>query len=62
CRCHRCPHLPTRPYEKSEKTCKLSEYMERYPLYPITVPRGSFKPKEAYRMVRIPMEGISTTK
>ncbi|KAM6187271.1 stabilizer of axonemal microtubules 1 isoform 2-T2 [Sarcoramphus papa] len=62
CRCHRCPHLPTRPYEKSEKTCKLSEYMEQYPLYPVTVPRGSFKPKEAYRMVQIPMEGVSTTK
>ncbi|XP_009953243.1 PREDICTED: protein FAM154A, partial [Leptosomus discolor] len=60
--CHRCPHLPTRPYEKNEKSCMLSEYMERYPLHPIIVLRGSFKPKEAYKMVQIPMEGISTTK
>ncbi|NWI31694.1 SAXO1 protein, partial [Sula dactylatra] len=61
-RYHHCPHLLTRPYKKSEKTCMLSEYMERYPLYPITLPRGSFKPKEGYKMVQIPMEGISTTK
>lgn len=40
----------------------LSEYMERYPLYSITVPRGSFKPKEVYKMAQMPMEGISTTK
>ncbi|KAM6363744.1 stabilizer of axonemal microtubules 1 [Pluvialis apricaria] len=62
CGCHRCPHLPTRPYEKSEKPCMLSEYMERYPLHPIAPPRGSFKPTEAYKMAEIPMEGISTTK
>ncbi|NXU21719.1 SAXO1 protein, partial [Thalassarche chlororhynchos] len=61
-RCHHCPHLATRPYEKSEKPCMLSEYMERYPLYPIALPRGSFKPKELYKMAQIPMEGISTTK
>ncbi|XP_009459424.1 PREDICTED: protein FAM154A [Nipponia nippon] len=40
----------------------LSEYMERYPLYAITLPRGSFKPKEPYKMAQISMEGISTTK
>ncbi|XP_010203393.2 stabilizer of axonemal microtubules 1 [Colius striatus] len=40
----------------------LSEYMERYPLYPITVPRGSFKSKDVYKMAQIAMEGISTTK
>ncbi|NWX21128.1 SAXO1 protein, partial [Aegotheles bennettii] len=62
CRCHRCPHLPTRPYDKSKKPCMLSEYMDRYPLYPITLPRGSFKPKEVYKMGEIPVEGISTTK
>ncbi|NXW96632.1 SAXO1 protein, partial [Larus smithsonianus] len=62
CRCHRCPHLPTRPYERSEKPCMLSEYMEQYPIHPITPPRDSFKPKEVYKMARIPMEGISTTK
>ncbi|NXK03812.1 SAXO1 protein, partial [Herpetotheres cachinnans] len=62
CRCHHCSHLPTRLYEKSEKPCMLSEYMDQYPLYPITVPRGSFKPKEAYKMAQIPMGCISTTK
>ncbi|XP_008939946.1 PREDICTED: protein FAM154A-like, partial [Merops nubicus] len=60
--CHRCPHLPTRPYESSEKPCMLSEYMDRYPLYPNTVPRDSFKPKEQRKMTQIPMEAISTTK
>nr|XP_009932780.1 PREDICTED: protein FAM154A [Opisthocomus hoazin] len=40
----------------------LSEYMEQYPLYPATLPRGSFKPKEAYKTAQIPMDGISTTK
>lgn len=40
----------------------LSEYMEQYPLYHNTVPGGSFKPKKAYEMAQIPMEGISTTK
>ncbi|XP_010138083.1 PREDICTED: protein FAM154A-like, partial [Buceros rhinoceros silvestris] len=58
---HRCPHLRTRLYEKSEKPCMLSEYMEQYPLYSITVPGGSFKPKKAYKMAQIPMEGTSTT-
>ncbi|XP_059689991.1 stabilizer of axonemal microtubules 1 [Gavia stellata] len=62
CGCHHCPHLPSRPYERSEKPCMLSEYMERYPHYPTTLPRGSFKPNEAYKMAQIPMEGISTTK
>ncbi|NXY68887.1 SAXO1 protein, partial [Glareola pratincola] len=61
-RCHRCPHLPTRPYERSEKPCMLSEYMEQYPIHPTTPPRDSFKPKEVYKMAQIPMEGISTTK
>ncbi|NWZ32374.1 SAXO1 protein, partial [Asarcornis scutulata] len=61
-RCHHCPHLPTRPYDKSEKTCVLSEYMEKYPLYPCTLPRDSFKPKNEYKMAQIPVEGISTTK
>ncbi|XP_068280240.1 stabilizer of axonemal microtubules 1-like isoform X6 [Nyctibius grandis] len=61
-RCHRCPHLPTWPYKKCEKPCMLSEYTDQYHLYPITLPRGSFKPKEAYKMAQISMEGISTTK
>ncbi|NXK54720.1 SAXO1 protein, partial [Chauna torquata] len=62
CRRHHCPHLPTRPYKKSEQPCVLSEYMEKYPLYPSTLPRDSFKPKEEYKMAQIPMEGISTAK
>ncbi|NWS70175.1 SAXO1 protein, partial [Crotophaga sulcirostris] len=62
CRCHRCPHLPTRPYEKNEKQCMLSEYMDQYPLYPSALPRGSLKPMKAYKMAETPMEGISTTK
>ncbi|PKU49288.1 hypothetical protein llap_327 [Limosa lapponica baueri] len=61
-KCHRCPHLPTRPYAKNEKPCMLSEYMEQYPLHPTTLPRDSCKPKEEYKMAQIPMEGISTTK
>ncbi|NXI51657.1 SAXO1 protein, partial [Chloroceryle aenea] len=61
-RCHRCPHLSTRPYENSEKPCMLSEYMERYPIYPNTVPRGSLKPKEADKTMKIAMEGTSTTR
>ncbi|XP_064295245.1 stabilizer of axonemal microtubules 1 [Phalacrocorax carbo] len=62
CGCHHCPHLLTRPYKKTEKPCMLSEYMERYPLYPITLPRGSFKPGEGYKTAHIPMEGNSATK
>ncbi|NXJ63546.1 SAXO1 protein, partial [Rostratula benghalensis] len=61
-RCHRCPHLPTRPYAKSEKPCMLSEYMEQYPIHPTTLPRDSFKPKEKYKIPQVPMKGISTTK
>ncbi|NWX45838.1 SAXO1 protein, partial [Steatornis caripensis] len=62
-RYHRCQHLSTRPYDNKEKTCMLSEYKEKYPLHPITLPRGSFRPKEACQMEPIPpMEGISTTK
>ncbi|NXJ15231.1 SAXO1 protein, partial [Odontophorus gujanensis] len=61
-RCHRCPHLLTRPYEQSEKPCALSEYMQKYPLHPGTLPRESFKPKADYKMAEIPMEGTSVTK
>ncbi|NWU91958.1 SAXO1 protein, partial [Upupa epops] len=62
CRCHRCPHLPTKIYDKSEKPCRLSEYMERYALYPMHISRSSFKPKGSSKMVKLPMEDISTTK
>ncbi|OPJ84814.1 stabilizer of axonemal microtubules 1 [Patagioenas fasciata monilis] len=61
-KCHHCPHLPVRPYDQTEKPCMLSEYMEKYPLYPTTRPRSSFKPEQVYKMAEIPMEGISTTK
>ncbi|NXU53676.1 SAXO1 protein, partial [Turnix velox] len=61
-RCHRCPHLPTRPYEKSGEPCMLSEYREQYLAQSNSPPRDSFKPKEMYKMAEIPMEGISTTK
>uniref|UniRef100_A0A8V0Z166 Uncharacterized protein n=1 Tax=Gallus gallus TaxID=9031 RepID=A0A8V0Z166_CHICK len=60
--CHRCPHLLTKPFEKSEKPCALSEYMEKYPLYPNTLPRDSFKPKAEIEMAKTPMEGTSMTK
>ncbi|XP_031465857.1 stabilizer of axonemal microtubules 1 [Phasianus colchicus] len=62
CGCHRCPHLLTKPFEKSDKTCALSEYMEKYPLYPSTLPRDSFKPKAEYKTAKTPMEGTSMTK
>ncbi|XP_009873474.1 PREDICTED: protein FAM154A-like, partial [Apaloderma vittatum] len=58
---HCCPNLPRNPYDKSEKTCMLSEYMEKYPRNPITVPREPFHPRNVYEVVQIPMEGISTT-
>ncbi|OXB75519.1 UNVERIFIED_CONTAM: hypothetical protein H355_006115, partial [Colinus virginianus] len=60
--CHRCPHLLTSLYEKSEKPCVLSEYTEKYPLHPGTLPRESCKPKAEYKMADIPMEGTSVTK
>ncbi|XP_054034770.1 stabilizer of axonemal microtubules 1 [Dryobates pubescens] len=62
CGCHHCLRLPNWPYEKSEKPCMVSEYMERYPHYPVTVPRDPFKPERAHMTMQIPMEGISTTK
>ncbi|XP_062464968.1 stabilizer of axonemal microtubules 1 [Pezoporus occidentalis] len=62
CGCHRCPHLPSRLYDKTEKPCVLSEYKEQYPLHPITAPEGSFKPKAVYKVADIRMEGTSTTK
>lgn len=65
CSCgrHRCPHLPTKIYEKTEKPCFFSEYTEKYSQnYHCFVPRESFKPKEEYQKVPIPMEGLTTTK
>ncbi|XP_053155690.1 stabilizer of axonemal microtubules 1 [Hemicordylus capensis] len=64
CNCgrHRCPHLITRPYEMNEKPCLLSEYTEKYPLYPNTQPRESCKPTAEYKKQDVPMEGISTAR
>ncbi|XP_007423547.2 stabilizer of axonemal microtubules 1 [Python bivittatus] len=59
---HHCPHLPTRPFEMNEKPCLLSEYTEKYPLYPNVLPRESCKPKAEYNKQPVPMEGLSTTK
>ncbi|XP_063149162.1 stabilizer of axonemal microtubules 1 [Candoia aspera] len=59
---HHCPHLPTRPFEMNEKPCLLSEYTEKYPLYPNIPPRESCKPKAEYEQQPVPMEGLSTTK
>jgi len=36
--------------------------MEKYPLYPNTLPRDSFKPKAEIEMAKTPMEGTSMTK
>ncbi|XP_032297110.1 stabilizer of axonemal microtubules 1 isoform X5 [Coturnix japonica] len=62
CGCHRCPHLLTKPYERNEEPCTLSEYKEKYPLYPNTLPRDPIKPKAEYEIEKTPMEGTSMTK
>ncbi|KAM6391970.1 stabilizer of axonemal microtubules 1 [Rhynochetos jubatus] len=59
---HCCPHLRSRPYEDGDKPSNQSEYTEQYTLHPFTIPRDSFKPKEEYKMARIPMEVVSSTK
>uniref|UniRef100_A0A8D0BIR6 Stabilizer of axonemal microtubules 1 n=1 Tax=Salvator merianae TaxID=96440 RepID=A0A8D0BIR6_SALMN len=59
---HHCPHLSTRPFDMNEKPCLLSEYTEKYPLYPNVQPRESCKPVVEYKKQTEPMEGISTTK
>nr|BAC36522.1 unnamed protein product [Mus musculus] len=62
CSCgrHRCPHLPTKIYDKTEKTRLLSEYTENYPIYQSYLPRNSFKPEWCYRKPSAPMEGLTT--
>ncbi|XP_021511281.1 stabilizer of axonemal microtubules 1-like [Meriones unguiculatus] len=64
CSCgrHRCPHLPTKIYEKTEEPCFFSEYTEKYSPYHCFAPRESFKPKAEYQKHTIPMEGLTTTK
>ncbi|XP_030323455.1 stabilizer of axonemal microtubules 1-like [Calypte anna] len=62
CGCHHCPHLLTKPYDKSEKPCMLSEYRERYPLHPSTAPRDPIKPKDSCKAEDVPIEGLTTTK
>ena len=57
---HRCPHLPTKIYDKTEKTRLLSEYTENYPIYQSYLPRNSFKPEWCYRKPSAPMEGLTT--
>lgn len=59
---HRCPHLPTKIYDKTEKSCLLSEYTENYPIYDSYLPRDSFKPKRVYKKGAIPMEGLTTAR
>lgn len=44
----------------NEKPCLLSEYTDKYPLYPNTQPRESCKPVVEYKKQDVPMEGIST--
>uniref|UniRef100_A0A8C7EF55 Stabilizer of axonemal microtubules 1 n=1 Tax=Nothoprocta perdicaria TaxID=30464 RepID=A0A8C7EF55_NOTPE len=64
CLCSLCSEdfclLSTKPVP--EKPCFLTEYMEKYPLYPSSHPRHSFKPREEYTKPQTPMEGISTVK
>nr|XP_034996968.1 stabilizer of axonemal microtubules 1 [Zootoca vivipara] len=59
CGRHQCPHI-TRPYEMNEKPCLLTEYTDKYLLYPNTGPRESCKPVVEYNKQPVPMEGIST--
>uniref|UniRef100_A0A8C5SC32 Stabilizer of axonemal microtubules 1 n=1 Tax=Laticauda laticaudata TaxID=8630 RepID=A0A8C5SC32_LATLA len=59
---HHCPHLPTKLFGTNEKPCLLSEYMEKYPLYPNILPRESCKPTTEYQKQPVPMEALSTTK
>ncbi|KAM9367330.1 stabilizer of axonemal microtubules 1-like [Phaethornis superciliosus] len=60
--CHQCPHLLTRPYDKSDKPRMLSEYRDQYPLHPNTAPRDPLKPNDSIKMEDVPMESITTTK
>nr|XP_003472293.1 stabilizer of axonemal microtubules 1 [Cavia porcellus] len=62
CGRHRCPHIPTKIYDKTEKPCLLSEYTENYPTYYSYLPRESFKPKREYQRGSIPMEGLTTSR
>ncbi|XP_068128602.1 stabilizer of axonemal microtubules 2 isoform X2 [Hyperolius riggenbachi] len=59
---HRCPHNPTKIFEKSGKPCVLTEYVEKYPQYDIVQPPESMKPKHEYQGNRGKMEGVTTFK
>ncbi|XP_075064005.1 stabilizer of axonemal microtubules 2 [Mixophyes fleayi] len=64
CTCgrHRCPHMPTKIFEKSWKPCALTEYVEKYLQYDNVQPPQSMKPKQEYHGDRGRMEGITTFK
>ncbi|XP_066448779.1 stabilizer of axonemal microtubules 2 [Eleutherodactylus coqui] len=64
CTCgrHRCPHMPTKIFEKSGQPCVLTEYVEKYPQYDSIQPPQSMKPKHEYQGHRGKMEGITTFK
>ncbi|XP_053573386.1 stabilizer of axonemal microtubules 2 [Bombina bombina] len=64
CTCgrHRCPHMPTKIFEKSGKPCVLTEYVEKYPQYDNFQPTKSLKPNQEYRGNHGKMEGITTFK
>ncbi|NXN94034.1 SAXO2 protein, partial [Rhinopomastus cyanomelas] len=59
---HRCPHKPTRIYDKGQQLCLTTEYVEKYPKYSNVSPPRSLKPKQEYRVHRGKMEGITTFK
>ncbi|XP_069481104.1 stabilizer of axonemal microtubules 2 [Ambystoma mexicanum] len=64
CTCgrHHCPHNPTQIFDKGGQACRLSEYVEKYPLYGNIQPAQSLKPKQEYQRDHGKMEGMTTFK
>ncbi|XP_033023328.1 stabilizer of axonemal microtubules 2 isoform X1 [Lacerta agilis] len=64
CTCgrHRCPHNPTRIYDRVGESTLITEYVEKYPLYGNIPPAQSLKPKHEYQTHGGKMEGITTFK
>nr|XP_034988127.1 stabilizer of axonemal microtubules 2 isoform X1 [Zootoca vivipara] len=64
CTCgrHRCPHNPTRIYDRVGESTLITEYVDKYPLYGNIPPAQSLKPKHEYQTHRGKMEGITTFK
>ncbi|XP_073474675.1 stabilizer of axonemal microtubules 2 [Aquarana catesbeiana] len=64
CTCgrHRCPHIPTKIFDKSGQPCVLTEYVEKYPQYDNVQPPNSMKPRHEYQGNRGKMEGVTTFK